>query len=175
MAIKRKKEGTMKWAQIMIALNDVEMHRLIAIGQGRTNSNDPKANLDAKKAEIKKSKEAKAEAVEAEMRAKREKKDDTERRAREMQDKASDAWRQRSMTAHAILENDDQKTYQVQKCQQALKRLSKLAQGTFIPTSQPVPTMDAFPNVHGLSELAEYLTRNEWELRAMLNGADKPT
>eukprot|EP00966_Prymnesium_polylepis_P071840 1668350-Prymnesium_polylepis.2 len=172
---KRKKEGTLAWARIMIALNDVEMHQLMCIGQGRTNSSDPKANLEAKKSEIKKAKEAKAEAVDAEMKAKRDKKDEIERRAREMQEKASDAWKHRSMHAHSVLENDDQKTYQVQKCQQSLKRLTKLVQGNNIPTSQPVPTMDAFLEQYHLTELAEYLARNEWELRTMLNGADKPT
>ena len=48
-ATRRKKNGLMYWARVMIALNDIEMHKLMAVGQGRTNSSDPRASLDEKK------------------------------------------------------------------------------------------------------------------------------
>eukprot|EP00966_Prymnesium_polylepis_P229538 5311308-Prymnesium_polylepis.1 len=73
----------------------------MANAQGRTNSTDPKASLDEKKKEIKKAKEVKAEAVAAEAEKKEAKKAETAKRAREMQDNAQEAWRQRALNAHA--------------------------------------------------------------------------
>ena len=174
-ASKRKKEGSDHWAKVMIALNDVEMHKLMCVGQGRTNSTDPHASLHAKKEEIKKSKERKAEMVAEEQAKKQKKKEETEQRARDMQDKASDAWKQRAVTSHAILENDDMKTYHVQKAQQSIKKLGKLIEGNRISVHTPVRPLGEFLESYGLSELQEHLERETWDLRTMLNSADKPT
>eukprot|EP00966_Prymnesium_polylepis_P093505 2164238-Prymnesium_polylepis.1 len=63
-----------------------------------------------------------------------------------MQDNCQEAWKQRSITSHAVLENDDTKTYYVIKCQQTLKRLSKMVEGNVLSHDQPVPTMAEFLN-----------------------------
>jgi hypothetical protein len=91
-AAKRKKVGVERWAKTMISLNDIEMHLLMTVGEGRTNSQDPKASLHAKQEAVKQAQHVKAEQVAAAIAAAAKKKEEQEARAKEMQESARTAW-----------------------------------------------------------------------------------
>eukprot|EP00966_Prymnesium_polylepis_P324075 7380171-Prymnesium_polylepis.1 len=67
------------------------------------------------------------------------------------------------------------KTYHVQKAQQSIKKLGKLIEGNRISIQTPVRPLAEFLESFGLSDLQEQLERETWDLRMMLNSADKPT
>ena len=174
-ATKRKRVGVTTWAKAMIALNDIEMHILMAIGEGRHNSQDPKANLHAKQEEIRKAQVEKAKAVAEAAAEVRRKKEESESRAKEMQDKAALAWESRATTQHAALENDDAKVYGLRKAQQTMRRIEKAITPKAISKDQPIPTMAEFLATYALDELSSLMAEDEWDLRTLLNSYDQPT
>eukprot|EP00966_Prymnesium_polylepis_P274997 6354173-Prymnesium_polylepis.1 len=124
-AVKRRKAGATLWATTMIALSDIEMHVLMAIGEGRANSQDPRASMHAKQEEIRKAQHEKAERVASAAAEAKAKKDEIEARAKEMQEKAAEAWQQRAVQQHAALENDDAKVYGQAKTMQVRTKRSR--------------------------------------------------
>ena len=171
----KKKVGVVRWAKAMIALNDIEMHVLMAIGEGRHNSQDPKANLHAKQEEIRKAQVEKAQAMAAAAAEAKRKKEEQEGRAQEMQEKAAAAWESRATTQHATLENDDAKVYGLRKAQQTMRRIEKAITPRSVSKDQPIPSMAEFLATYELEDLAEMMADEEWELRTLLNSYDKST